>query len=589
MPRDSSGNYTLVAGNPVLSGEVIASSWANNTLDDISTALTNSLDRNGQGGMLAAFRFADGTKEEPGASWSSEITSGFYRPASSTGDLRVSILSSDIMRWNSSGAQLYNAASSQWWAILTDKGGTAASVPVGVSEGQMLGWDNAAAVWILEPDLNINNLLFTVTTTTGISTTGLLSAKPDAGTNAFSAGSEAGASLQQTNSVAIGKSAGQSSQGKGILDGDPSGPAVAIGVNSGRFFQERYATAVGISAGETNQGEYAVAIGYAAGDSNQGNNGIIVNSSGTVVDDSSLGHIRLVSNRGELKFTSSGGWEMIDGGITYLNVPATGGLSVTGTTTSTAFVGDGSGLTNLPASASNTLQQVTTAGNTTTNDIAFADNAKATFGASNDLQIYHTGSASIVGDFGVGDLLLRGENLKLQNTAGENYLVATNNGATRLYYDNAEKLTTTATGIGVTGTITTDGLALGDIEKATFGAGDDLQIYHDGNHSWIKDVGTGNMYISSDGYGVNIVKGDNTATVASFIPDGPVNLYNAGALKLATTATGIDVTGTVTASDLTLSGDPVYRNVTANITSANVTFSTGTPTGGANGDIWYEY
>jgi trimeric autotransporter adhesin len=96
--------------------------------------------------------------------------------------------------------------------------------------------------------------------------------------------------------------------------------------------------------------------------------------------------------------------------------------------------------------------------------IALGDNDKATFGASDDLQIYHTGSASVIGDFGTGDLLIRGEDVKLQSTTGENYFVATNNGATRIYYDNAEKLATTATGIDVTGTVTADGLTVdGDV------------------------------------------------------------------------------------------------------------------------------
>lgn len=53
MPRDSSGLYTLVTGNPVLKGQPVLASWANPTLDDIASALTDSLDRNGQGAMLA--------------------------------------------------------------------------------------------------------------------------------------------------------------------------------------------------------------------------------------------------------------------------------------------------------------------------------------------------------------------------------------------------------------------------------------------------------------------------------------------------------------------------------------------------------
>lgn len=47
MPRDIFGNYTLPAGNPVVTATIIATSWANNTLNDIATALTNSLSIDG--------------------------------------------------------------------------------------------------------------------------------------------------------------------------------------------------------------------------------------------------------------------------------------------------------------------------------------------------------------------------------------------------------------------------------------------------------------------------------------------------------------------------------------------------------------
>lgn len=53
MPRDNSGNYALPPGNPVVSGEVIESVWANTTTDDIALALSNSLSRDGDGGMRA--------------------------------------------------------------------------------------------------------------------------------------------------------------------------------------------------------------------------------------------------------------------------------------------------------------------------------------------------------------------------------------------------------------------------------------------------------------------------------------------------------------------------------------------------------
>lgn len=47
MARDGSGNYTLPAGNPVVSGTPITASWANSTLSDIASALTNSIDKGG--------------------------------------------------------------------------------------------------------------------------------------------------------------------------------------------------------------------------------------------------------------------------------------------------------------------------------------------------------------------------------------------------------------------------------------------------------------------------------------------------------------------------------------------------------------
>ena len=51
MSRNGSGTYSLPAGNPVVTGTTIASTWANNTLSDIATALTGSLASDGQTAM----------------------------------------------------------------------------------------------------------------------------------------------------------------------------------------------------------------------------------------------------------------------------------------------------------------------------------------------------------------------------------------------------------------------------------------------------------------------------------------------------------------------------------------------------------
>ena len=142
MPRDSAGNYSLVAGNPVQSGEIVSSTWANNTLNDVSTALSDSLDRNGRGGMLAPFRFADGTNLLPGASWVNENTTGFYR--FDGGDLRIAVLTADIMRWNAAGAQLYNSSTLAWDAVAVVGG--SGTVPDG-TDGQTLRYEASTSEW----------------------------------------------------------------------------------------------------------------------------------------------------------------------------------------------------------------------------------------------------------------------------------------------------------------------------------------------------------------------------------------------------------------------------------------------------------
>ena len=87
-------------------------------------------------------------------------------------------------------------------------------------------------------------------------------------------------------------------------------------------------------------------------------------------------------------------------------------------------------------------------------NVTFQDNGKAIFGAGSDLQIYHDGSHSYVGDYGTGNLSVTGNNLYLQNTSGETYLSGISDGAVSLYHNNAEKLATTSTGIDVTGNLT---------------------------------------------------------------------------------------------------------------------------------------
>ena len=92
------------------------------------------------------------------------------------------------------------------------------------------------------------------------------------------------------------------------------------------------------------------------------------------------------------------------------------------------------------------------------------------------------------------------------------------------------------------------GIALGDNDKAIFGAGSDLQIYHDGSNSFISDVGTGNLGIRAEN--LFLQNADGSENYATATVNGAFTLSYDNSTKLATTATGIDVTGTVTADGL---------------------------------------
>ena len=114
----------------------------------------------------------------------------------------------------------------------------------------------------------------------------------------------------------------------------------------------------------------------------------------------------------------------------------------------------------------------------------------------------------------------------------------------------------------ITGTLTLDDIVLSndmsvaDNGKVQFGAGSDLQIYHDGSNSYVSDNGgTGSLRLGSDGT-VQIAKATAfNELMAQFTADGGCELRHDNAAKLNTSSTGIDVTGTVTADGLIVQGN----------------------------------
>ena len=110
-----------------------------------------------------------------------------------------------------------------------------------------------------------------------------------------------------------------------------------------------------------------------------------------------------------------------------------------------------------------------------------------------------------------------------------------------------------------TGTVTADGLSLGDNDKAFFGDGSDLQIYHDGSNSYIRENGVGALLIQSNNNGIVFEKTDGENIGYMDTLNSRVVLYNGGSQKLETTSTGIDVTGTATMDGLTVDGGGTLR------------------------------
>jgi len=108
-------------------------------------------------------------------------------------------------------------------------------------------------------------------------------------------------------------------------------------------------------------------------------------------------------------------------------------------------------------------------------------------------------------------------------------------------------------------------LNFADSVKATFGAGDDLQIYHDGSNSIIYEGGTGDLQLRGNGGSTTIMNGGGTETLANFGNNGAVTLYHDNAEKLSTTSTGIDVTGTATMDGLTVDGDSNLGSTTKGV------------------------
>ena len=218
-------------------------------------------------------------------------------------------------------------------------------------------------------------------------------------------------------------------------------------------------------------------------------------------------------------------------------------------------------------------------------NVDLVDNQKLRLGASQDLEIYHDGN-SFVRDVGGGNLFLDTNGTKIQlaadGTSSKTMANFFKEGAVELYHNGSKKFETTAGGVTITGTDASDGtiikgdlrlhkeggssskikwdgsegtdghLELFDDVKLTFGTDSDLEIFHSGSHSFIKDTGTGQLVLNTDAFRVNNAADSQNMITAD--EGGAVKLFFADSKKLETHTNGIHMSGSIYVPDSEIIG-----------------------------------
>ncbi len=198
---------------------------------------------------------------------------------------------------------------------------------------------------------------------------------------------------------------------------------------------------------------------------------------------------------------------------------------------------------------------------TNSHNISLDDDHAVRFGASNDLIINHAsgGISSITHNHSGGEPLhiISNGDIKFKVATSEEGIIAKSNGAVELYHNNTKRFETTADGIQIYGLDNGESGARGDFKfkqvdgtskimfdasaaafefldnsKATFGSGDDLQIYHDGTNSTIQN-NTGVFYLKT-------VNGEFSLVAR---PNGATELYHDHSKKFETFNAGVIISG----------------------------------------------
>ena len=182
-----------------------------------------------------------------------------------------------------------------------------------------------------------------------------------------------------------------------------------------------------------------------------------------------------------------------------------------------------------------------------TGGIEMDDGQQIKLGDGQELKIWHdSNSHSYITESGSGGVVLGGSQVTLMNLATtEAYVRCYDNNTTELFYDNSKKLHTTSSGVYITGHVD-----LADVDKLRLGASQDLDLYHDGSNSYIRNS-AGIFYIRGNELRLEAYSGERYMDCTE---NSAVALYHNNSKKFETTSSGVTVTGTITATGGGLGG-----------------------------------
>lgn len=321
MPRDLSGNMTLPAGNPVVTGTSISSSVYNATVADLAAEIQDSLSRSGEGGMLAAFKNADGAEAAPGITFTSETGTGWFRYAA--GVVRMSILGAWKFAFQAAGLIIKGTLG------LMDPAGTNKTITLAPPTGLAADYT-----------LTMPTALPAATGPVTVTAAGQLAASPQlsvtaaSGTAITGQGQAAGTGVTGTGGATAGGATYETAAGV-VGNGGSGGAIGVVGNGSGSF-----TGVVGVGGASNGTGVAGVGSGTGAGvrgsSSTTGGTGVegwagatCTGYGGEFTGNATRAPLRLVpqaapstAQEGDIYFDSSGVLKIYDG-ASWLTVTAT--------------------------------------------------------------------------------------------------------------------------------------------------------------------------------------------------------------------------------------------------------------------------